>query len=186
MSKKLRYVGLALILLVSTFLAACGSSDDKKDVDLQVEKGKDKLTIPYVNWARETPVTYLLAEVLEDVGYDVDVKQVEAGPMYPSVADGSADFHAAGWLPTTHKDYREKNKDDRVKVPETLDKGARASGAPQYVKAANSLEQVKDDKKRATAVKNESIGIDARAGSTESTNTALKEYGLDDWKLASS
>ena len=186
MSKKLRYVGLALILLVSTFLAACGSSDDKKDVDLQVEKGKDKLTIPYVNWARETPVTYLLAEVLEDVGYDVDVKQVEAGPMYSSVADGSADFHASGWLPTTHKDYWEKYKDDLVKVNETLDKAPLALAVPEYVKDVNSIEDLKDNKKFAKSVNNEIIGIDAGAGIMESTKTALKEYDLDDWKLTSS
>ncbi|MNR52152.1 Glycine betaine-binding protein OpuAC precursor [compost metagenome] len=34
--------------------------------------------------------------------------QVEAGPMWAGLADGSADAIVAAWLPTTHKDYFEK------------------------------------------------------------------------------
>lgn len=72
MMKKLRITGVALILLVSMFLAACGGGDsdskDSKDSDLEVELGQEKLTLPYVAWARETVISYLLAEVLEEVG----------------------------------------------------------------------------------------------------------------------
>src|SRR5699024_1246940 len=103
-----------------------------------------------------------------------------------SVADGSADFHASGWLPTTHKDYWEKYKDDLVKVNETLDKAPLALAVPDYVEDINSIEDLKENKDFAKSVNNEIIGIDAGAGIMESTKTALDEYKLDDWKITSS
>src|SRR5699024_2307791 len=96
-----------------------------------------------------------------------------------------AEFHASGWLPTTHKDYWEKYKDDLVKVNETLDKAPLALAVPEYVEDINSIEDLKDNKDFAKSVNNEIIGIDAGAGIMESTKTAIDEYKLDDWKLTS-
>lgn len=67
----------------------CGSSDgdmdtegidesSNEDSELLLELGQENLSVPYVAWARETISTHLLAAILEDVGYNVDIKQVEA------------------------------------------------------------------------------------------------------------
>jgi glycine betaine/proline transport system substrate-binding protein len=44
------------------------------------------------------------------LGYKVELLQVEAGPMWAGIAEGSADAMVAAWLPTTHKDYYDKYK----------------------------------------------------------------------------
>ena len=46
--------------------------------------------------------------VLEEMGYDVTLTQVEAGPLWAAVVDGSADASLAAWLPVTHKTYADK------------------------------------------------------------------------------
>ncbi|MCJ7840971.1 glycine betaine ABC transporter substrate-binding protein [Lederbergia sp. NSJ-179] len=197
MKKKFYLSGLIFALTLSMLLAACGNNADDgsngkdsagtdTDKGSGVELGQKDLTLPYVAWARETPVSYLLAAVLEDVGYNVDVKQVEAGPMWSSVADGSADFMASAWLPTTHASYWEQYQDDVVKVNEVLDKAPLALAVPSYMKDVNSIEDLKDNEELGKSVDWTITGIDAGAGIMANTETALEEYGLDNWKLVSS
>ncbi|MDQ0918017.1 glycine betaine/proline transport system substrate-binding protein [Paenibacillus sp. V4I5] len=76
--------------------------------DLPQEKGK-KLKLAYVAWDSEIASTNVVKAVLEEkLGYKVEMLQVEAGPMWAGISDGSADAMVAAWLPTTHKDYFDK------------------------------------------------------------------------------
>lgn len=68
----------------------------------------DEIKFVYVAWDTTVASTNVMALVLADMGYDVKSLQVEAGPMWTSVADGSADVLLAGWLPITHSSYVEK------------------------------------------------------------------------------
>jgi glycine betaine/proline transport system substrate-binding protein len=78
--------------------------------DLKKEDGK-KLKLAYVAWDSEIASTNVVNQVLtQRLGYKVDMLQVEAGPMWAGIADGSADAMVAAWLPTTHKDYFDKFK----------------------------------------------------------------------------
>lgn len=65
----------------------------------------DEITLAYVAWASEIASTNVLAKVLTDLGYDVTMTQLEAGPLWAGIADGSADASVAAWLPVTHADY---------------------------------------------------------------------------------
>lgn len=79
--------------------------------DLAKEDGK-KLTLAYVAWDSEIASTNVVAQVLQErLGMKPEMLQVEAGPMWAGVADGSADAMVAAWLPTTHQDYMDKYKD---------------------------------------------------------------------------
>lgn len=90
------------------------NNSDKADAwtkDLTKEEGK-KLKLAYVAWDSEIASTNVVKTVLEErLGLQVDMLQVEAGPMWAGVADGSADAMVAAWLPTTHEDYLAKYKD---------------------------------------------------------------------------
>jgi glycine betaine/proline transport system substrate-binding protein len=78
--------------------------------DLPKEEGK-KLKLAYVAWDSEIASTNVVKQVLEQrLGYKVELLQVEAGPMWAGIAEGSADAMVAAWLPTTHKDYYDKYK----------------------------------------------------------------------------
>jgi len=79
-----------------------------KDAD-QVDGEPIKLA--YVAWDTEIASTNVIGLVLEDMGYDVTLTQVEAGPMWAAVASGDADAIVAAWLPGTHAKYMEDYKD---------------------------------------------------------------------------
>lgn len=68
----------------------------------------EEIKLAYVAWDSEIASTNVMKIVLEDMGYKVTTVQVEAGPMWTAVADGSADASLAGWLPLTHATYAEK------------------------------------------------------------------------------
>jgi len=72
------------------------------------EVNGDKIKLVYVAWDSTIASTNVMKIVLEDLGYNVAISQVEAGPMWTAVADGSADALLAGWLPVTHQTYAEK------------------------------------------------------------------------------
>lgn len=65
----------------------------------------DQITLAYVAWDSEIASTHVVGAVLEQLGYKVELSQVEAGPMWAGVAGGDADAIVAAWLPTTHADY---------------------------------------------------------------------------------
>ena len=199
MFKKKSMWFLMMLFAATLMLAACGGgngenteegngeeNETETGEEASVELGQTDLTVPYVAWARETISTHLLAAVLEEVGYNVDVSQVEAGAMWASVADGSADFHTSAWLPATHKDYWEQYKDDIVKVKQVIDEAPLALTVPSYVEDINSIEDLKTNTEFGESVDWTIVGIDAGAGIMSNTEQALEEYGLDKWKLTSS
>lgn len=68
----------------------------------------DEITLTYVAWDSEIASHNVMKLVLEEMGYKVTLTQVEAGPMWTAVADGSADATLAAWLPVTHETYANK------------------------------------------------------------------------------
>ncbi|QTD43537.1 glycine betaine ABC transporter substrate-binding protein [Sporosarcina sp. Te-1] len=68
----------------------------------------DKINLAYVAWDSEIASHNVMKLVLEDMGYNVTLTQVEAGPLWTAIADGSADATLAAWLPVTHKTYADK------------------------------------------------------------------------------
>ncbi|WP_245183501.1 glycine betaine ABC transporter substrate-binding protein [Lentibacillus salicampi] len=185
-------------MLLIMLLAACGGgSEEETEADASDDEGSEEtsegpeigqkdLTQPYVAWARETISTHMLGALLEKVGYNVELKQVEAGPMWSSVADGSADFHTSAWLPATHASYWEKYEGDIVKVKQVLDKAPLALSVPSYMEDVNSIEDLKGNEELGEAVDWQVIGIDPGAGIMENTEEAFEAYGLDNWELTTS
>ncbi|WP_141430832.1 glycine betaine ABC transporter substrate-binding protein [Bacillus sp. 03113] len=71
---------------------------------------KEKLKLLYVAWDDVIASTNVIGKVLESIGYDVELVQVDAGPMWAGISDGSGDAIVGAWLPTTHADYYAKYK----------------------------------------------------------------------------
>ncbi|MDF2947359.1 MAG: opuAC [Bacillales bacterium] len=89
--------------------AAQWVKDNKELVDTWtdgVEKVNGKeLKMLYVAWDDVIASSHVVENVLESVGYEVKLVQVDAGPMWAGIADGSGDAMVGAWLPTTHADY---------------------------------------------------------------------------------
>ncbi|MED3563073.1 glycine betaine ABC transporter substrate-binding protein [Bacillus xiapuensis] len=121
----------------------------KKNADKVAEWTKDakkgsgeKITLGYVAWDSEIASTNVLGTVLSDMGYKVTLRQVEAGPMWTGIADGSLDASVAAWLPSTHADYYKKYKGKFEDLGENLAGTKLGLVVPKYMDI-NSIEDLK-------------------------------------------
>lgn len=107
------------------------------------EGNGEEVQIAYVAWDSEIASTNVLAKVLQDLGYEVTISQVEAGPMWAGVADGSVDAHIAGWLPLTHADQYEKYEGDFEDLGPNLEGAKTGLVVPAYMDI-DSIEDLKE------------------------------------------
>lgn len=164
--RKILGVGAALALAVSSTLASA-----------------KEVSIGYVDgWSDSVATTNVAAIVIkEKLGYDVKLQAVAAGIMWQGVATGKLDMMLSAWLPVTHGEYLAKNKDNVVNYGANFKDAKIGLIVPDYVKA-NSIEDLKTD----DSFKKKIVGIDAGSGVMIKTEQAIKDYGLDGYKLQAS
>lgn len=100
------------------------------------------ISLAFVAWDTEIASTYVIGRVLEQTGYKVKLSQVEVGPMFAGVANGSADGMVGAWLPTTHVEYYNTYKNDFVDLGRNLQGGKIGLVVPEYVDI-DSIEDLK-------------------------------------------
>jgi glycine betaine/proline transport system substrate-binding protein len=103
---KLSGAGLAGTALLG--VAGCAGSPGSKELNLAFASG----------WLESVTVAALTKVLLErDLGYEaVTMESLELGLLFQSVADGELDAFQDLWMPTTHKSYWEKVKNDVVRL----------------------------------------------------------------------
>ena len=102
----------------------------------------EPINLVFVAWDTEIASTYVVGKVLEQNGYDVTLSQVEVGPMFAGVANGSADGMVGAWLPSTHIEYYNTYKNDFIDLGENLQGTKSGLVVPEYVDI-NSVEDLK-------------------------------------------
>lgn len=107
----------------------------------QSESGKP-INLVFVAWDTEIASTYVIGKVLEQNGYDVTLSQVEVGPMFAGVANGSVDGMVGAWLPTTHVEYYNTYKKDFIDLGRNLHGTKNGLVVPEYVDI-DSIEDLK-------------------------------------------
>lgn len=93
----------------------------------------EAIELVYVAWDSEIASTNVVGEVLTDLGYDVTLTQLEAGPMFAAVADGEADGMVAGWFPNTHASQMEEYGDDYEDLGANLEGAITGLVVPEYM-----------------------------------------------------
>ncbi|KQQ68282.1 glycine/betaine ABC transporter substrate-binding protein [Pseudomonas sp. Leaf127] len=166
--RKLLGAGAALVLAAGSTLA----SAETKTVSIGYVEG----------WSDSVATTFVAAEVLKQkMGYDVKLQSVAAGIMWQAVATDKLDMILSAWLPGTHGEYMTKYKDQVVDYGPNFKDAKIGLIVPEYVKAI-SIADLKTDE----SFKNKITGIDAGAGVMLKTDQAIKDYGLDSYKLQAS
>lgn len=172
MFKTLARIGLAAALFAGA--ATTASAEDAKPVK-----------IGWAAWSDAEFVTKLAAKLIQDdLGQKVQLVQTDVAPLYQGVGRGDLDAMMMAWLPKTHADYYAKVK-DKVDVLGTVYDGAKLGWVvPAYIPESEiaSIDDLKkpDVKKKLSGT---IAGIDPGAGLTRLSQKALKDYGLDGYKL---
>lgn len=163
-----------LILLTGFVIAllvlACGCTGTDEPATT-----KGTVTIGYVTWDSEIASTNVLAEALQDAGYDVELQAVDAGPLYQALANGDVDCSCSAWLPATHENYWNKYGDSIDMAGKNLQGAKIGLVVPTYVTidSIDELNTVSDQ------FDGKIIGIEPGAGIMQNTEEAIEAYGLD-------
>lgn len=177
-------MGMAAVAALA--LTACGSGDsagsgapaspdngDKKDVKIGVMAG----------WDEGVAVSNLWKQILDKKGYNVELTDADAAPVFSGVASGDLDLTMDVWLPQTHKDYMDKYGDQMTELGTWYD-DAKLTIAVNEDAPIDSLE---DLAKNADKFDNTIYGIDPGAGLTKATQEkAIPDYGLEKMKFLTS
>lgn len=162
--------------------AGGGNANQPTGPDADADK---QITLVYVAWDSEIASTHVVKDVLEQrLGYTVDMLQVDNGPMWQGVADGSADALVAAWLPGTHGNFYEEFQANFEDLGENLTGAKVGLVVPSYVDV-NSIAELADPGV-AAQFDNQIIGIEPGAGVMAATEAAMEAYGLDNMTLVNS
>ena len=173
---------LALTLVMSIVLVACGGDEEKSSSDDQAsgDLGEKDLKLSYVEWDSEVASTHVMQKILEEAGYNVEVNPLDNAIMWEAVANGEADASVSAWLPVTHKDLYEKHKDDIDDLGENL-KGAKIGLVVPKDFPVDSIEDLSKEADQKIT------GIEPGAGVVQAAEKAVEEYdNLSDWEVVTS
>ncbi|UYQ61201.1 ABC transporter permease/substrate binding protein [Streptomyces peucetius] len=170
-------VGIVVLALVAGGMNMFGGdrSDTAADAS-RIGDGK-KVSIGYIPWDEGIASTFLWKELLEQRGFEVDTKQLEAGSLYTGLAGGQIDFQTDAWLPVTHASYMEKYQDKLEDLGSWYGPTSLELSVPAYMKGVDSLEDLKG---RSEEFDGRIIGIEPSAGMMGILkDKVLKDYGLE-------
>ena len=131
----------------------------------------------YVLWDSEIASTHVVAAVLiDELGQDVNLTSLDAGPMFTGLAQGDLDVIVAAWLPFAHEACWEQYGDQLVDLGPDLEGADLGWAVPAYVE----LDSIEDLHGNADMFNGEIIGIDPGAGLMAASERAMDAYELHD------
>ncbi|MFI9527715.1 glycine betaine ABC transporter substrate-binding protein [Micromonospora rosaria] len=168
-----RLLAVAMTATLALGAAACGT-----DSDAAGGSGENKkITIGYMAWDEAIAVSYLWQHILTEKGYQVELKNLEAGLVYGGLAGGDIDLFLDSWQPQTHASYLERYGDKLEDLGTWYDGASLSVAVPSYVQGVDSLADLAD---QAGTFNGEIVGIEPGAGLTKATQEkVIPEYGLD-------
>lgn len=185
---------VAVFAMSGTLLTGCGSHTGGSNVatnssvsgnntttntssaGAKTTTNKGTINIGYVDWTEDVADVYLWKQLLEQRGYTVNIKLMNAGPLWQGLANGALDFHFDVWLPKTDQTYMNRYGSKLVNLGKWY-QGQTKLGlvVPKYVNI-NSISQLNANAKK---FNNQIVGIDPGAGETQTIQkSVIPDYGL--------
>ncbi|WP_234028604.1 glycine betaine ABC transporter substrate-binding protein [Lentibacillus sp. Marseille-P4043] len=172
--KKLN-VGILFILLV--VLTACGSTSNGEEKDSSETDEVQTIKMGQINWAENVAVTNMWKVILEDEGYDLELKLLDMGAQMAGVANGDLDVSPEVWLPIQDASYLERYQDEANFSEESWYDNAKVGlVVPEYMEDINSIEDLNAHKDE---FEGEITGFEPGAGTMVVTGEMIDEYDLD-------
>src|SRR5690625_3394926 len=173
-----RFLTFPIIVIMAIFLVACGDSEaGGSDSGDDNSKSDEEIVFGLINWPENIAVNHVWKVLLEEQGYEVDVKQLEMGTIMEALSTGDLDVGIEVWLPVQDISYYEQYK-DTVDFNETpwFENGKVGLVVPEYMDEINSVEDLNANKE---LIEEEIIGFEPGAGTMEVTETLIEDYNLE-------
>lgn len=167
---------VTMILVAAVLLAGCTRTAGE-------DKGKDVIELGYVQWACANANSHMIKALLEEkFDVTVNLRDMDAGLLWQSVATGDVDFMVTAWLPATHEAYYEELKSDVVDLGPLYEGAKIGLVVPEYV----SVDSIAELNANADKFNGQIVGIDAGAGIMKAAAKSITDYDMDQMELKQS
>ncbi|MTI84776.1 MAG: ABC transporter substrate-binding protein [Firmicutes bacterium] len=188
-----RSIALALVVVmlaaVGGILAACGDQQEEPQQNEGTEmKVQKDLKFGFVEWPGVTQKTYILKEILDNLGYNVEATTFTVPILIQGLSTGDVDVFAGGWMvtmaPMLDKHLESGAIEDLGTNIAEVDYGP---AVPSYVWEAG-VHSIGDLDKFADKFDREYYGIEPGNDGNEVMMRAVENdtYGLGDWTVLES
>ncbi|MGM0125374.1 glycine betaine ABC transporter substrate-binding protein [Enterococcus sp. AZ194] len=144
------------------------------------EKNQKEINLAYVEWDTEVASTNVVAEVLREMGYKVNVTPLDNAIMWESISKGEMDGMVSAWLPNTHGSQYAQYKEQVEDLGENLTGAKVGLVVPSYMDV-NSIDELTEEAEKTIT------GIEPGAGVVNAAENTVKTYSnLSDWKVDTS
>lgn len=111
---------------------------DNKDITSKWIEGIDDadgetLDLVSTSWDSGVSSSTVFKDVLESVGFEVNITTVDVAVVFESLANGDADASIATWLPATHGEFYKKHEDKIDNLGSNLDGAVIGLVVPTYM-----------------------------------------------------
>lgn len=172
MLKKIALIVFAILGLILSF-----GSEEAYESGFSLDgQTPQRITLSHMSWDDSLASTAVIANVLEDEGFVVDLVQLDPAFLFSSLATGESDFSVSPWLPITHEAYIEEYGDQLDIIGPHTEGAKVALVVPSYMEGVESIEDLTDQANQTVT------GIEPGAGITQQVDEVMNTYeNLTDW-----
>lgn len=173
--------GLSILGVSALILAGCGSSEETASeptagTDAEASQKEVTLTMGETPWTSTVPPTYVAKQLLEDMGYKIEIQKADGGVVYTGLSKGDIDIFMDAWLPDMHRNYMEKYADTLVDTALSYPDGELGWVIPSYVEGIDTVDDLKG---KEDLFGGKIYGIEEGAGMTVTSREMIEAHGLD-------
>lgn len=171
---------ILVIILLSIVMYACspnGDSENTGDGNNGDNGDGDKPTLTFgvTNWTSTVPPTKIAGKILEDMGYDIEEINADAGSIYTGMSDGDVDVFMDSWFPA-QRQYIEEYSDSIESISVSYDDANSGMVVPEYMEDINDVEDLIGNE---DIVNNEMFAIGEGDPAMQDMEQVIEFYDLD-------
>lgn len=179
--KKILLSSITAILLVLTV----GCSSNSESSSATSEEGGEKnglISFGVPSWTSTVPPTMVASLIIQEMGYEVEEVDADAGAVYTGLSRGDIDVFMDSWFPA-QKHYIEKYSDTIEDIAVSYDEADSGPVVPEYMEDIND---VGDLRGKEDMFDNKLLSIGKGDPATKNLENVLKGYDLDITQVNSS
>lgn len=130
-------------------------------------------------WGTAYSSSYVIKQVLEEAGYNVEMNFVDVGVIFQGVALRDLDCFVDAWIPACHEKYMEKYGDQFELLGYNMNGTRIGMIVPAYV-PIDSIEELNG---HIEEFDGKIISIEPGSGTVRMSEQAIEDYGLEGYEL---
>lgn len=121
--KKILFNSVIFVLL-AIIVSGCGASENDAATDAYTDSNDEDKVVKFgvPSWTSTVPPTKIASLILEDMGYEVEEVEADAGAVYAGLARGDVDVFMDSWFPAQEHYIEEDYSDDIEDIATSYDK----------------------------------------------------------------